>query len=44
MANLNFADLDLLFLVISFFEGLNTLFLYSLNKASLMIFIFRKIS
>ena len=32
IANLSFADLDLLFLSISSFEGLSNSFLYSLNK------------
>ena len=32
MANLNFADLDLLLSSTSLFEGLNILFLYSSNK------------
>ena len=31
-ANLNLADLDLIFIFNSFFDGLNTLFLYSSNK------------
>ena len=35
IANLNFADLDLLFCSTSFFEGLITLFLYSSNKTIL---------
>ena len=34
IAYLSFADLDLLFLSTSFFEGLNTLFLYSSKRAS----------
>ena len=33
VANLNFADLDLLFSLISSFDGLNILFLYCSNKA-----------
>ena len=32
IANLNFADLDRLFLIISAFDGLNILFLYSSNN------------
>ena len=34
VANRNLADLDLLLYLISFFDGLNTLFLYSSNNSN----------